>query len=124
MSEGGPSGGSSAFEIVRAPDELTLALVGELDLYTAPRLREVLLELALRDGPATLDLSRLTFVDSLGIATILAYARSRLGKEPIVLLNPSAGVARIFEMLHLGEHSGVRLRRGDEEPKGGSPLAG
>jgi len=115
VSEGGPSGGS-AFEIVRAPDELTLALVGELDLYTAPRLREMLLELALRDAPATLDLSGLTFIDSLGIATILAYARSRLGKEPIVLLNASPAVARIFEMLHLGHHSGVRMHRSDVEP--------
>jgi anti-anti-sigma factor len=76
----------------------------------------VLLELVALDAPVTLDLSGVGFLDSLGIATILAYARSRFGKEPMVLLNASPAVARIFEILHLGEHSGVRMRRSEDEP--------
>jgi anti-anti-sigma factor len=63
-----------------------LRLLGELDLASAPALQE-----ALRRLPAevTLDLSELTFADSVGLQTILEHgaqaAMTLVGVRPIVM---------------------------------------
>jgi anti-sigma B factor antagonist len=57
------------FEIHEAPDGewLRLRLVGELDLGSAPALRQRLAQLRAAKRPARLDLSGLEFMDSTGI---------------------------------------------------------
>jgi anti-sigma B factor antagonist len=49
-----------------------VALLGELDLYSAPMLREHLDQLADSAQPVRLDLSRLEFADSTGMAVLVA----------------------------------------------------
>jgi anti-sigma B factor antagonist len=49
-----------------------LALAGELDLFSAPRLREAI---ARADRDVVLDLTQVGFVDSSGLAAILGAAR-------------------------------------------------
>ena len=91
-------------------DGVGLKLVGELDLATTPELTDALLDTSMSASPVSLDLSELTFVDSCGIHAILTLARSQNGRGPLVLLNPSAHVSRLFELLGLDEHDGIEVR--------------
>lgn len=101
----------SDFEISRMKDGVGLKLVGELDLATTPELNKALLDPSLPASQLCLDLSGLTFVDSCGIHAILTLARSQNGRGPLVLLDPSAQVSRLFELLGLDEHAGIEVRR-------------
>ena len=88
-----------------------LKLTGELDLATAPQLDAALLLEASGPGELRLDVSELTFVDSSGLGTILAHARSRNGAGPVVLVDPTAPVLRAFELMCLDQHPGIAVRR-------------
>ena len=99
------------FEISRIPDGTGLKLVGELDVATAPRLIEAVHDTSITARPVTLDLAELTFVDSSGIHAILTLAESLNGDGPLVILNPSDAVVRVFEILGLHEHGGIEVRR-------------
>jgi len=101
----------SDFEISPMHDGAGLKLVGELDLATTPELKKALLDPALPESEIRLDLSELTFVDSCGIQAILTLARSQDGGGRLVLLNPTAPVLRVFEVLGLDEHAGIEVRR-------------
>ena len=60
------------------PDGLVLAVSGELDIATAPRLRERLgAAVDSRTKRIVVDLREVTFMDSIGLAAIV-HARSRL----------------------------------------------
>lgn len=99
----------SEFRISRPDGGTGLKIVGELDVATAPQLAE-----ALRDvlaGEVVLDLSELTFLDSCGTRALLELARTRNGNGPVVILDPSRAVARLFEIIGIDEHPGLELRR-------------
>jgi anti-anti-sigma factor len=100
----------ATFEITPLEDRNGLRLIGELDLAAAPELGEALFFDVDQHGELCLELSELSFVDSVGVSTILAHARARNGDGPLVLANPSAAVARVFEILSLDEHPGIEVR--------------
>lgn len=86
----------------RAHNEWTvLDVAGELDLATAPQLAE-----AIGDGdssPIVLDLADVTFIDSVGLRSLL-QAREALGDDRLHLLAPEGGpVMRLLELTKLGE---------------------
>jgi anti-anti-sigma factor len=89
-----------------------LKLTGELDLATARQLDEALLLAVSTVGELRLDLSELTFMDSSGMNTIIAHARSRNGAGPLVLVDPTEPVGRAFELMCLDQHPGIEVRRG------------
>lgn len=73
-------------------------LEGELDLATAEDLGAVL-GTARSDGrPLVLDFSKVSFMDSSGLRALLAAVRSRAGQGPLVILNPTAPVRRVFDI--------------------------
>ena len=75
---------------------------GELDLASSDRLTELLAELS--DQTVVVDLSELTFIDSSGIAALVA-AKDRLrtaGRE-LVLTRPQPNVDRVLEITGLEE---------------------
>jgi anti-sigma B factor antagonist len=80
-----------------------VSLEGELDLSSAPELRELLVALAEKDGTdIVLDLTDLVFVDSTGLSVlVMALNRSRGAGGSITLRNPSASVMRILEITGL-----------------------
>jgi anti-sigma B factor antagonist len=86
-----------------------LSLAGELDLFSSSELSLALADL---DGydPIHIDLSELTFIDSSGIGAILAFARSRNGSGPVVLMNPSQPVRRAMEVVGLDQHPSIEIR--------------
>jgi anti-sigma B factor antagonist len=85
-----------------------LRLIGELDIATVPSLTEALASLS-GDGPVTLDLSELTFMDSSGIHAILQFASSLDGEGPLTLAHPSENVSRLLEIVALDTHPGIRI---------------
>jgi anti-sigma B factor antagonist len=103
----------SDFEISRLADGSGLKLVGELDLATAARLTSAAVDLSTAGTLRRLDVSELTFVDSCGLQAILMLARSLNGDGPLVILNPSRSVARVFELMGLEAHAGLEIRRQD-----------
>ena len=101
----------SGFEISRLADGSGLRLVGELDVATAPELAKALLDESLEGSSVILDLSELTFVDSCGMHVILSLASSMNGRGPLVVLDPTEPVTRVFEILGLDEHPAIEVRR-------------
>ncbi len=75
---------------------------GELDLASSERLSALLAELS--EATVVVDLSELTFIDSSGIAALVA-AKDRLqsaGRD-LVLTRPQPNVDRVLEMTGLEE---------------------
>ena len=90
------SGAAQAYEI---------HLHGELDMSTAPRLREELLQLS-SDGAmeVTVDLSRLEFVDSTGLSVLITgLKRLRERGGDLALRAPNASTRRVLEITGLTE---------------------
>ena len=90
------SGGEPGYEI---------HLLGELDMSTAPQLREELLRLA-SDGATmvTVDLSELAFVDSTGLSVLItALKRIRQQGGEMALRSPTPATRRVLEITGLTE---------------------
>lgn len=81
---------------------------GEVDLATSPRLRTALLE-AIEAHPSVLvDLRAVTFMDSTGIATLLAAAEAARRRGATLVVDPSRTVRKVLELV--GAHTALRLR--------------
>jgi len=81
-----------------------VTLCGELDIASAPDLRERLLAILCRQTPGLLilDLARLEFIDSSGIAVLVnTERRARLLGWSLVLVAPQAPVSRILHICGL-----------------------
>jgi anti-anti-sigma factor len=92
-----------------------LELVGELDVASAPALRERLAEVAIRGGgPLVIDLSDLNFIDSTGLSVLLNAKRrlTRRGRGFAVVC-PPGHVRRILEVTQLVEALGCHGSRED-----------
>ena len=100
------------FTIARLDGGNGLKVAGELDLATSSQLTEALRD-ASSAGQVTLDLSELTFLDSSGIHAILELARTQNGNGPVIILNPSYAVTRVFDVVGIDQHAGIELRRAD-----------
>jgi anti-anti-sigma factor len=105
----------SVLEISPLVDVPGVCLDGELDLATAPLLKEALVDLA-SEREVHLDLALLTFLDSSGLHVIVELARSLDGNRSVVLVNPSTAVRRILEITGIDRHPAVEIRQGDAEP--------
>ncbi|GGM75954.1 anti-sigma factor antagonist [Thermopolyspora flexuosa] len=79
-------------------DAAVVAVEGELDLFTAPHLREEVRDAIKKDGPTlVLDLSELSFMDSSGLSVLIEAWRLATSEGGCVsLANPQPPVARIL----------------------------
>jgi anti-anti-sigma factor len=104
---GRPTLEAASFDIrlTRTPGRATLTLVGELDTATTPRLKKYLATLArTHKGLVVIDLRQLTFMDSTGVAALVAadrYAR-RDGWNLAIVKGPRQ-VQRVLELCGLTE---------------------
>jgi anti-anti-sigma factor len=105
----------------RAGDGTVLVLAGELDLSTVVQAEELLLRVEHEtNGPLTVDLSDLTFIDSTGLRLILsAHARATERGRPFAIVRGPDAVHRVFHLTRLEE----RLPFTDASPirGGGEP---
>src|SRR5215475_8390634 len=61
-------------------DVVIAAVTGEIDISTVAQLRERLFELADNGGTLIVDLNRVTFIDSAGLAALVGTARRAAGR--------------------------------------------
>jgi len=102
----------SELELERATDMAggpTIRVCGEVDMATAPQLREVLdAAVDAADGDVVLDCAELAFLDSSGIGVLVA-ARNRLGdRGELVLDSPPDNVRRVLEITGVAGHLTLR----------------
>lgn len=93
-----PADPDFSLTVAESTDHVLLAVSGELDVATAPVLQTAFDELALRRLPITVDLSEVLFMDSTGLAALLAMRRHATSGASLVLRRPSDAVQRIFEL--------------------------
>ncbi len=89
--------------VSRSDDRVVVAVEGELDLATAPQLRDRLVALS-EEGQVqiVLDLTHLLFIDSTGLSVlVMAHNRARADGGSILIRNPSQSVLRILEITAL-----------------------
>jgi anti-sigma B factor antagonist len=91
-----------------AADGDTVIVRGEIDLATAPQLRDLLNELV--DGGSTrilLDCRGLDFLDSSGIGVLVAV-RKRLGEDgALTLESPQAHVRKVLDLTGVSAHVAI-----------------
>jgi anti-anti-sigma factor len=76
--------------------------IGELDMVTAPQLRDILQELRQKKASVVIDLKELTFLDSTGLRLIWdADAASRQDGLDLTLTVGNPDVMRVFELTGL-----------------------
>jgi anti-sigma B factor antagonist len=82
-----------------------LTVEGELDIATAPRMLSALNEaLAGSDGPLLVDLTRVLFMDSTGLALLMnARRRAQRCGRGFAIVCPSGPIARVFEIADMVE---------------------
>jgi len=75
---------------------LTVRAVGEIDLDSAPRLRECLAFLV---GDVVLNLAEVSFIDSSGIAVLVAEHKRRVSSgEKLIITGSSSMARRVFQV--------------------------
>jgi anti-sigma B factor antagonist len=97
--------GASGLDIVRGRDGTTvvLELAGELDLHTVVSLRMRLAEAVAQGGSDVLvDLTGITFIDSMGLATLLNALRrlTRAGRR-LLVVSPGGPALRMLRLTRL-----------------------
>lgn len=92
-----------------------LRLAGEIDVATAPRLRDRLVQLV-TEGPPQLvvDLSGVTFIDSMGLGALISgLKRARAHDGDLRLAGPTDHVAKVLAITRLDQALVVRDRVSD-----------
>jgi anti-anti-sigma factor len=103
---------------IQADGYEVLAVEGELDIATAPRMLAALNEaLASMVRPLIVDLSKVDFMDSTGLALLMnAHRRVRRLGQGFAIVCPGGPISRLFEIadmveslhVHPDRHSALR----------------
>ena len=89
--------------VQRAPDEVTLSLAGEIDVFTVVKLSAMVNEV-LGDPPAriVLDMSGVTFCDSQGLGTLVVLSRkAQHARSVLALTNVGDFLLRVLDITGL-----------------------
>ena len=106
----------------RTPDAAVVRVMGELDLATAPQLREVLIDLAALGGlRVTVDFSELAFIDSSGLS-VLATGLKRLRETggDLALRSPNPAAMKTLEITGLTSFFAIGFESGPQTTNGQS----
>lgn len=100
-------------EVERADDRFTVvALAGELDLSTIPRLEGPLLDEIREQRVVIADLTRLAFIDSSGIGLLIkAHRETEDGGALHTVVAPGSQVERVFTLVGIGIALPLHLSR-------------
>ena len=116
MADADHSSDSFSVALTDTGDRRLVAVTGEIDAATGPRL-EACIEQALALGPpVVIDLSRATFVDSTGVTVFLrAYFAAGQVPEAVVLAGATGAVRRTLDMTRIADAMTVRDDVGGDE---------
>ena len=102
-----PGGGDPTALSVRIKDAADgasiVAIGGELDLSTIPRMQGPLLEQIGQRSAVLVDLSGLTFIDSSGIGILIQALRGSNGTPVHILIATDSQVDRVFRIAGVSE---------------------
>ena len=85
--------------VTEAEDATVVEVRGDLDCYTAPKLRAVLVDLAGAPRKVILDVGDSDFIDSTGLGVLVGgVKRFRQQGGDMVVRSPNAMTARLFEV--------------------------
>jgi len=89
-----------------------LTLEGEIDMHTIPRLEAAFAEVlaASGDGPISVDMANVTFIDSSGLHLLARVASSLNGAAPLTLINVPRRVLRVMEIVGMQDLPSIELR--------------
>jgi anti-sigma B factor antagonist len=99
-------GPTRPFSAVAAPTDygLLVTVTGELDIATAPQLREALTARPAEDGLMVVDLTPLTFMDSTGLSEIVRTANAvEAARRRFAVVCPPGPARLLFEVTGLDE---------------------
>ena len=104
----------------RTDDAAMVRVMGELDLATAPQLREVLTDLAALGGlQVTLDLRELAFIDSSGLSVLVTgLKRLREAGGDLALRSPNPATMKALEITGLTSVFAIGFETGPENTNG------
>lgn len=91
---------------INEKDKITIVdLAGEIDIYTAPKLKEALIPLTKQAGhQLNIDLSKVSYMDSTGLGVFISVLKStKEHQSNFKLLNLQDRVARLFSITGLTE---------------------
>jgi anti-sigma B factor antagonist len=81
---------------------LNIRLAGDLDLGTAPQLKQAVDAYARTGQTITIDLREVTFIDSMGLAALVRARHRALARgAELRLVAPPAPISRVFELSRL-----------------------
>ncbi|MBA4496006.1 STAS domain-containing protein [Paenactinomyces guangxiensis] len=91
-------------DIMNEEKDITILVEGEIDVYTAPQLREKLLPYCQNGRTIVIDLSKVDYIDSTGIGVLIgAYKAQRATYGKLILTGMNARLLRIFKITGLHE---------------------
>jgi anti-sigma B factor antagonist len=100
---------SDLLQVVRDEDSHRVQLIGELDASNAESLVQDLAPQLVGGATVTLDLSGLSFIDSMGLRSLLRIAAALDRGGRLVLHQPQPAVARTFELVGLEKVDNIEL---------------
>ncbi|MFD2132076.1 STAS domain-containing protein [Pseudogracilibacillus auburnensis] len=92
-------------DILREENNYIVRLTGEIDVYTAPKLKDKLLPLTEKEGnKIKIDLANTTYLDSTGLGVFIsAYKSTKQNNSNLKLIHVRDRVLRLFQVTGLHE---------------------
>lgn len=85
-------------------NKIILSVAGEVDVYTAPQLKEKLLSYCVDGNTITVDLTRVDYIDSTGLGVLIsAYRMQKDTNGRLILTGMNARLKRLFQITGLSE---------------------
>lgn len=89
-------------DVKKQPSKAIVTLSGEIDLYTAPQIKEELLPLTMETSLLEIDLTEVSYLDSTGLGVFIHLLKSiKEHEHEMKLLNPQKKVLRLFTITGL-----------------------
>lgn len=85
-------------------NKIVLSVEGEVDVYTAPQLREKLLPLCQDQSIVYLDLSQVDYIDSTGLGVLIgAYKAQKNTNGKLIITGMNSRLSRLFSITGLNQ---------------------
>lgn len=106
-----------SIEVDEQNDDYLVTLNGEIDVYTAPNLKDKLLNYTEKEGKhIQVDLAGTTYLDSTGLGVFInAYKSSEAHGSQLELINANERIVRLFNVTGLNEIIHVSALDSSEE---------
>ena len=89
-------------EITERDGAVIVGFSGDVDLQSSPEARKILLECVARKIPVLVDLSKVNYIDSSGIASLVeSLQTARKGGGNLFLVSVSEAALRVLELARL-----------------------